>query len=115
MKKCINLFLAKIPAILSSSPSIFVYLLLFFYLVIYALACILIPRLSPYAPTSDVQLIMGNYTNVLSALGASLAAGTGTAAHRSIRKLHEKHDLLHAAIKELHKKIDLIEKIEGNT
>ena len=113
MKKFIRNFLAKIPIILSSGPSIFIYLLLFFYLVIYALACILIPQLASYAPSNDVQLIMGNYTNVLSALGASLAAGTGTLAHSSIHKLHKKHDMLHTSIEELHKKIDGIEKIAG--
>ena len=109
MKEKLSDFLAKIPAILSSGPSIFIYLFLFFYLVIYALLCLLIPQLSPFAPSNDVQLIMGNYTNVLSALGASLAAGTGAATHSSIRKLHKSHELLHTTIKELHEKIDRLE------
>ena len=102
--------LAKIPAILSSGPSIFIFMFLFFYLVLYALICLLIPTLSPYAPSSDVQLIMGNYTNVVSALGASLAAGTGVITNSSIRELHKNHEKLHLAIKELHTKIDRMEK-----
>ena len=110
MKKHVSSLLAKIPSVLASGPSIFIYLFLFFYLVIYAFVCLLVPRLAPYAPSNDVQLIMGNYTNVLSALGASLAAGTGATAHRSIRKLHEKHDMLHSTIEELHKKLDRLEK-----
>ena len=109
VKKHIDNLLAKLPAILSSGPSIFIYLFLFFYLVLYALLCILIPPLAPFAPSNAVQLIMGNYTNVLSALGASLAAGTGVAVHSSLRGLHKKHDLLHATIEELHKKIEKLE------
>ena len=109
VKKYIDNLLAKLPAILSSGPSIFVYLFLFFYLVLYALLCMLVPPLAPLAPSNEVQLIMGNYTNVLSALGASLAAGTGVAVHSSLRGLHKKHDLLHATIEELHKKIEKLE------
>ena len=109
MKKNLQRFLENIPAILSSPISIFLYLFLFFYLVLYALLCFVIPALQPFAPSNDVQLIMGNYTNVLSALGASLAAGTGVSVHHTIHKLHEKHDLLHGTIKELHEKIDRLE------
>ena len=102
--------LAKIPAILSSGPSIFIFLFLFFYLVLYALICLLIPSLSHFAPSSDVQLIMGNYTNVVSALGASLASATGVVTNSSVRELHKKHDKLHHTIDELHAKIDRMEK-----
>lgn len=60
--------LQRIPAILSSKISIYIYLFLFFYLVLYALVCLVVPALNIYAPSDDVQLVMGNYTNVLSAL-----------------------------------------------
>ena len=110
MKKHLDSFLTSIPNILSSKISIFIYLFLFFYLVIFAFICMFIPQLSPFAPSSDVQLVMGNYTNVLSALGASLAAGTGVVTHNSMGKLHKRHDLLHEAIQELHEKIDQLEK-----
>ena len=108
MKKILD----RLPAILSSRASIFIYLFLFFYLVVYALICAMIPPLSNYAPSSNVQLVMGNYTNVLSALGASIAAGTGVAAHANIKKLHEKHDRLQSAIDSLHQKIDQMKKEE---
>ena len=110
MKKHLDSFLTNIPNILSSKVSIFIYLFLFFYLVIFAFICMFIPQLNPFAPSSDVQLVMGNYTNVLSALGASLAAGTGVVTHHNINKLHKSHDLLHETIRELHEKIDNLEK-----
>lgn len=105
MKKIMTFF-TKLPAILSSPLSIFIYLFLFFYLVIFALFALFIPALQPLAPSETTQLIMGNYTNVLSALGASLAAGTGIAVHTSVRNLHKRHDHLENTIKELHEKID---------
>ena len=110
MKKRFETFLASIPDILSCKISIFIYLFLFFYLVIFAFICMFVPQLNPFAPSSDVQLVMGNYTNVLSALGASLAAGTGVATHNTITKLHKSHHSLHEAIEELHEKIDRLEK-----
>lgn len=108
MKKLSSLF-DRLPAILSSRVSIFIYLFLFFYLVVYALVCTLVPALNGYAPPDSTQLIMGNYTNVLSALGASIAAGAGSAVHASVKKLHEKHDRLQKTLDALHEKIDRLE------
>lgn len=108
MKKQSRL-LSKIPAILSSRISIYIYLFLFIYLVIFALLCAVIPVLGAYAPSDTIQLIMGNYTNVLSALGASLAAGSGVAVHAGIREIHKRHDKLEATIAALHQKIDRLE------
>ncbi len=113
--------LEKIPVILSSKLSIFIYLFLFFYLVIFALACLLIPAFNGSAPSNDMQLVMGNYTNVLSALGASIAAGVGTNIHASVKKLHKRHDALKDSVDELQQKHDrlktsidsLHEKIDG--
>jgi uncharacterized RDD family membrane protein YckC len=106
--------LSKLPALLASNVSIFIYLFLFAYLVIFALVCMLIPGMSPFAPSASVQLIMGNYTNVLSALGASIAAGAGTAAHSSIKRLHKRHDALEADMATLHQKLDRIEVHTGS-
>lgn len=106
----INAALSKIPKLLASKTSIFIFLFLFAYLVVYALLCAIIPALSPYSPSSDVQLILGNYTNVLSALGASIAAGAGTAVHASVQKLHKRHDALEAHITSLHEKVDQLTK-----
>lgn len=115
MKK-LNQMLSKIPAILSSRISIFIYLFLFFYLVIFALLCAFVPSLQGYAPSGNMQLIMGNYTNVLSALGASLAAGSSVAIHSGIKSLHQKHDATQARIEELHDKIDrLQQKLDNMT
>ncbi|EOI01971.1 hypothetical protein UAY_01380 [Enterococcus moraviensis ATCC BAA-383] len=112
MKK-VNQFLTRIPALLSSKLSIFIYLFLFLYLVIFAVLTMWIPFLKNVQPSADVQLILGNYTNVLSALGASLAAGSGTLIHHSLSTLHKKHDTMQDELKktiaELHEKIDRLE------
>ena len=81
---------------------------LFFYLVVYALLCSVIPAMQGLAPSETTQL-MGNYTNVLSALGASIATGAVVAAHSSIKAMHKKHDDLQRTIEALHEKIDRLE------
>ena len=106
MKKILD----RLPGILSSQVSIFIYLFLFFYLVVYAMLCAAIPPLNSYAPSSNVQLVMGNYTNVLSALGASIAAGTGVATHANIKKLHENHRKMQQSLDALHAKMDQMAK-----
>ena len=68
MKKFIDL----IPRVLSSTPAIFIFLFLFIYLVIFGLIGIFAKNL---APSADMQLVLGHYTNVTSALGAAIAAG----------------------------------------
>ncbi len=99
LKKALN----KIPSLLSSLPSIFIFLFLFVYLVGFGLIGLVYPQL---APSNDLQLIFGNYTNVLSALGASLAAGAGAVHVKNIRELHKKHDQLQSSVDALHEKID---------
>ncbi len=101
-----NKFLGKIPKWLSSRVSIFIYIFLFAYLVIFAVICFVIPGMSDMGPSSDVQLILGNYTNVLSALGASIAAGSGVAIHSRVKKMHENHENLRRSVDELHSKLD---------
>lgn len=107
--KRLDKFLSKIPGVLSSRVSIFIYLFLFFYLVIFAIVCTVVPAMSGQAPSSDIQLVLGNYTNVLSALGASIAAGTGVAIHQKTKELHQKHDELSSSVQELHRKIDRLQ------
>jgi hypothetical protein len=99
-------FLGKIPVWLSSKTSIFIYIFLFFYLVIFGIIAVIIPDISHLRPTNETQLLLGNYTNVLSALGASIAAGGGVMIHSKVKELHDKHEKLHSAIDELHKKIE---------
>ncbi len=103
-------FLLAIPRVMASKVSIFIYLFLFFYLVIFALVCLLVPALKELAPSADTQLILGNYTNVLSALGASIAAGSGVAIHSKVKDIRDSHRKLQDSIDELHKKLDKLEK-----
>ena len=101
-------FLSKIPIWLSSKTSIFIYIFLFFYLVIFAIFCVVIPDISHLQPSNNAQLVLGNYTNVLSALGASIAAGGGVIIHSHVKVLHQKHEKLQKSIDELHEKLDKI-------
>ncbi len=106
--------LEVIPRAMASRLSVFIFLFLFFYLVIYTLLCIIVPGLDSYAPDDNVQVVLGNYTNILSALGASIAAGSGVAIHSKVKDLHKRHDKLHDSITSLHSKIDrLQEKIDN--
>jgi hypothetical protein len=103
----IHTLFGKIPSALSSTPSIFIFIFLFIYLFIFGLAGLVF---SAIKPSSDVQLIFGNYTNVLSALGAALAAGAGAKHTKNLRDLHDKHDALQASVDDLHVKIDKLSK-----
>lgn len=99
--------LDKIPALLSSTPSIFIFIFLFVYLFIFGLAGLWVDAIKPSA---EVQLIFGNYTNVLSALGAALAAGAGARHSKNLRELHDKHDKLQASLDDIHTKLDKLNK-----
>lgn len=109
-----NRILRKVIVIISGKVSIFIYLFLFFYLVIFAIACYFIPPLEKFAPSEIIQLILGNYTNVLSALGASIAAGSGVFIHHKVKTLHEHNQKLQNSIDELNKKMDKIIGKEGS-
>ena len=102
--------LQKIPKLLSSKVSIFIYLFLFFYLVLFAFLTKLLPALSEAAPSDSAQLILGNYTNVLSALGASIAAGNGVAMRHNQEKIQQRHEDMHQELTDkleaLHQKIE---------
>lgn len=95
--------LGKIPALLSSTPSVFIFIFLFVYLFLFGVAGLFFPGIKP---SNDIQLVFGNYTNVLSALGAALAAGAGSAHAKNLKELHDKHDALQASVDDLHKKLD---------
>ena len=103
-------FLQAIPGILASNVSIFIFIFLFIYLVIFGVIGIFVDWL---APTDNMQLILGNYTNVTSALGAAIAAGASTQHLTQVRKLHHKHEELKSLIEGLHTKVDKIDKKAG--
>lgn len=104
-----NELLKKIPDILSSKVSIYIYLFLFFYLVVFPGVGVIIPTLNAFLPTGMVQLILGNYTNVLSALGASIAAGTSVQSHEKLKNYQQKHESLESKIDALHEKVDILQ------
>lgn len=101
--KTIKKWLDKIPEALSSTPSVFIFIFLFVYLFVFGLIGLVIKQIEPSA---NAQLILGNYTNVLSALGAALAAGAGSKHTKNLKELHKKHDAFQASLDELHAKID---------
>jgi hypothetical protein len=99
--------LAKIPAALSSMPSIFIFIFLFMYLFIFGAVGLFYKSIEPSA---NVQLVFGNYTNVLSALGAALAAGAGSVHAKHLKELNKRHDDLKASVDDLHRKLDKLGK-----
>jgi hypothetical protein len=99
--------LQRIPSWLSSRVSIFIFIFLFIYLFIFGLIGLVVDKLEPSA---RVQLVFGNYTNVLSALGAALAAGAGSVHTKRLKDLHDKHDKLQTSVDELHQKLDELSK-----
>lgn len=98
--------LKKIPKLLSSKVSIFIYIFLFFYLFVLPVVAFLIPSLEGVKPSDTTQLILGNYTNVLSALGASLAAGSGVAVQTKVVQMQKNYDHLKQSHQELKKSLD---------
>lgn len=100
-------FFDWIPKVLSSPAAIFIFLFLFVYLVIFGIIGFFV---KPLAPSNDMQLILGNYTNVTSALGAAIAAGASTAHVAQMKELHKKHDELTKSIQDLHAKVDKLNK-----
>jgi hypothetical protein len=105
--------LGKLPNLLSSKPVIIFGIILFCYLFLYAGIASLLGHSG--AVSANTQLILGNYTNVSSSVGAGIAAGAGltllkrqarahrlaTAAHDAAieaRELAEQtHRILHLA------------------
>jgi hypothetical protein len=100
-----NIVLGAISGLLSGKISIIIYILMFIYLVIIPLIAF-IPGMEWLMPSTPAMLIGDNYTSVLAALGASIAAGTGVALHKSAKQYHKKHDEMQKSINDLHDKID---------
>ncbi len=107
--KLIAKFMSKIPVWISGTVSLFIYLFMFIYAVLFALLAFLFPStLAELAPTSDAQDVIGNYIGILSAIGASIAAGSGVAIHKKMTMQQKEHQKLHDKINMLHKKMDVL-------
>jgi hypothetical protein len=104
-------FLQLIPRMMNSRISIAIYLAMFVYLVILPILSY-IPGLEilQFAQNQTVMLIGDNYTSVLAALGASIAAGAGISAHLARKKYEQKHQNMQKSIDDLHQKIDKLSK-----
>jgi hypothetical protein len=74
-KSGMDRFLGKLPSVLSSKPVIIFGIVLFCYLFLYAGIASLLGHAG--AVSANTQLILGNYTNVSSSVGAGIAAGAG--------------------------------------
>ncbi len=106
--KGIDNFLAKIPVWLSSRVSVFIFIFIFVYVVVFVLLAYIFPSLGELTPSSDVQNVADNYIDILSALGASIAAGSGAAIHKKMIAHQKGHKELHEKIEKLHEKIDAL-------
>lgn len=78
--------LGRLPSLLSSRPVILFGIVLFFYLFVFAGLATLFGH--PDAVSANTQLILGNYTNVSSSVGAGIAAGAGLTLVKRQRHAH---------------------------
>ncbi len=97
-RSVVDKLLGRLPALLSSKAVIFFGIFLFFYLFVFAGIATLLGH--PSAVSSNVQLILGNYTNVSSSVGAGIAAGTGVALVKRQRRTHAMATAAHRAAEE---------------
>lgn len=81
-----------------------------FLLIYYSNSSNIIPTIEGLKPTDATQLVLGNYTNVLSALGASIAVGTGVVVHTKVAQIQKNHETLKKPHDEMK---DLLEKLHS--
>lgn len=94
-------FMSAIPQALSSTSYQIFMIILFLYLFVYAGIETFFLK-NPNAVSQNAQLILGNETNVSSALGSAIAAGAGLTALKHSRKTHRLQEETHRLIRELH-------------
>jgi hypothetical protein len=85
-KSGLERLLGRLPGILSSKPVIIFGILLFCYLFVYAGIASLLGHAG--AVSANTQLILGNYTNVSSSVGAGIAAGAGLTLLKRQNRVH---------------------------
>jgi len=78
--------LGRLPGVLSSKPVIIFGIILFLYLFVFAGIASLLGHAG--AVSTNTQLILGNYTNVSSSVGAGIAAGAGLTLLKRQNKAH---------------------------
>jgi hypothetical protein len=86
-KSGMDRFLGKLPNVLSSKPVIIFGIILFCYLFLYAGIASLLGHAG--AVSANTQLILGNYTNVSSSVGAGIAAGAGLTLLKRQNRTHK--------------------------
>ncbi|WHU45124.1 hypothetical protein QNM97_13795 [Gordonia sp. L191] len=99
-----NRALSWIPRFLSSKTSIIIAIVMFCYLVVLGAIATLTGH--PTWVPDNAQLILGNYTNVLSMLGAGIAAGAGHKAIEGQRKVRELHAQTHDMLTQISEQLD---------
>jgi hypothetical protein len=102
-----NRFLQAIPRLMNSKVSVAIYLAMFIYLVIVPLMAF-IPGCEWLMPSTPAMLIGDNYTSVLAALAASIAAGTGVAIHHNVKENQRRNNSLKKSLDDLHAKVDAL-------
>jgi hypothetical protein len=95
--------------LLAGKVSIVIYILMFIYLVLIPLVAFL-PGLDWLMPSTPAMLIGDNYTSVLAALSASIAAGAGVAVHSHAKTARKRQADMQKSIDDLHAKIDRLGK-----
>ena len=86
--------LGHLPNLLSSRPVIVFGIVLFCYLFVFAGVATLLGH--PTAVSANTQLILGNYTNVSSSVGAGIAAGASLTLVKRQRRAHKVAQAAHA-------------------
>ena len=89
-----------------AAGKILLLVLLFFYLFVFAGIETLLGH--PSAVSANAQLILGNLTNVTSAMGACIAAGMTVHLSHEQRKRHKELSDLKALVHRLHEKHDAV-------
>lgn len=102
--KRIDGVLAYVPLFIKSRTSIVIGVVLFAYLVVLGTIATLTGH--PAWVPDNMQLILGNYTNVLSMVGASIAAAAADKANQTVKVAHEQHRRTHELLTTISAKLD---------
>lgn len=79
----IDEFLSAFSKALASKAAIFILIFIGIYILGFGVLGLVF---KPLEPSVSMQLLLGNYTNVTSALGATIAAGASVATYHHVKK-----------------------------